>query len=74
MDIEQPICMNCKNLFDERWSCAAYPAGIPPEITQSVWDHRKPARGDDGIHYDPISDDFILPSNLGKGEIDTTRY
>jgi hypothetical protein len=71
-DIEPPICCNCSHKKQGELSCAAYPAGIPKQIIYSVVDHRKPYKNDHGIQYDPISDDFVLPEELGKGEIDST--
>jgi hypothetical protein len=54
-----PICMGCKHIAkDDQWGyrCAAFPAGIPRDILESVADHRRPYEGDQGVQFDPIED------------------
>lgn len=51
-----PLCIVCERFEPYTESCAAYPAedgGIPIEILDGQWDHRKPAPGDRGIRFDP---------------------
>ncbi len=66
-EVEPPLCINCKHLSPDNWSCAAFTEQIPDEVVASIWDHRKPIDGDHGIQYEPINPDFPLPSALGKG-------
>lgn len=69
---EPPICLNCQHFFRENetgFRCRAFPGGVPMAIIASVADHRKPYKNDGGIHYEPIKDDFQLPSNLGIGRL-----
>lgn len=43
-----------------RWTCDAFPAGIPREILENRADHRKPYPGDRGIHFE-ATDDRLVP-------------
>jgi len=53
--IETVMCAGC-----EHWkavkgqACAAFPDGIPSEIINGHFDHRKPHVGDHGIQFRPI--------------------
>jgi hypothetical protein len=40
----------------ERVVCAAFPDGIPKDISYGENDHRKPFPGDHGIRYEPVSE------------------
>lgn len=52
-------CATCKLVnwnapSDQPLSCAAFPGGIPKEISQEGFDHREPFPGDNGIRYEPL--------------------
>lgn len=52
-----PICFTCRHYRpedEERFACAAYPAGIPMAIALSEVDHHQPYEGDNGIQYEPV--------------------
>ncbi len=50
-----PQCLDCKNLIDdEKFTCKAFPDGIPDEILFNEADHTKPYKGDNGIRFEPI--------------------
>lgn len=54
---KSPICFACKNRTGEingegRITCDAYPDGIPDQIFNNAWDHRKHATGDRGIKFE----------------------
>ena len=38
------------------WSCSAFPSGIPEEITEERFDHRKAWEGDQGIRFEARPD------------------
>lgn len=46
-----PICMFCYHLQKDKFTCRAYPNGIPKEILGSVVDHRKSYKDDNGIQF-----------------------
>ena len=46
-------CLKCKHLYKDEISCKAFPDVIPQDILASVFDHRKPFRGDHGIQFEP---------------------
>lgn len=56
-----PICVFCEHVrrpFD--WDdarCAAFPDGIPQAIFDNESDHRQPIDGDQGIRFEPESQD-----------------
>jgi hypothetical protein len=52
------ICHLCVHFGDRlangRWSCKAFPAGIPFAIRTGEIDHRQPFDGDNGIVFEPL--------------------
>ena len=46
-------CQKCKHLNKDGISCDAFPDVIPQDILASVFDHRKPWPGDNGILFEP---------------------
>jgi hypothetical protein len=48
------ICDSCRNLreTDDTLRCAAFPAGIPDDITLHGFDHRNPHSGDNGVQHE----------------------
>jgi|21_taG_2_1085346.scaffolds.fasta_scaffold00163_48 hypothetical protein len=52
-----PICLECKHfdeLSDFGFKCKAFKDQIPVEIIDSIHDHKKPFKGDNGIQFEPI--------------------
>ena len=49
-----PMCMGCKYYKPETLElcCDAFPEGIPLTILLNTLDHRFPAKGDNGVHYE----------------------
>ncbi len=59
------LCAFCKyfamKLNEQRkWLCAAFPQGIPFDIANGDFDHRKPHPDDNGIVFE-IKDGVVLP-------------
>ena len=50
-------CTLCKHLHDDKISCDAFPEAIPPDISSSLIDHRKPYPNDNGIMFEPKKED-----------------
>lgn len=51
-----PQCAFCKHLISGRdKTCAAFPDGIPIEISAGAFDHRNPHEGDNGIQFEQAS-------------------
>jgi hypothetical protein len=48
-----PMCMGCAHLNKGEFSCKAFSEGIPLVILLNSLDHRFPAPGDNGVHYEP---------------------
>ena len=56
MSIAIAPCPFCKHLIDGRArTCAAFPEGIPNEITSGANDHTSPVEGDNGIQFEQAS-------------------
>jgi hypothetical protein len=54
------LCVYCghriESTTDDLWPCCkAYPDGVPSEIVDNDWDHRKPQPGDNGVLFVPGS-------------------
>ena len=48
-------CLDCKNFInDKKFTCNAFPDGIPDEIITGEVSHTKPYKGDHGIQFEPI--------------------
>jgi hypothetical protein len=58
-DVYTPICFTCKYWSGkdggDRFTCTAYPKGIPIGIITGKWDHHANLPGDGGIHWEPVS-------------------
>lgn len=48
------LCVQCSHKYESSATCKAYPKGIPEKILIGEVDHKKPYKGDSGIHYTPI--------------------
>jgi hypothetical protein len=49
------LCEWCKHL-EPLGRCKAFPSGIPEDVYNVVKDHRRPIRGDHGVHFELRSD------------------
>jgi hypothetical protein len=54
-----PICDGCTRFRESdddhpTWWCAAFPGGIPWQIGEDGFDHRRPFEGDNGIRFDSV--------------------
>lgn len=63
-------CLFCKNIMKDE-TCRAFMNGIPKEITENKFIHKRPYKGDNGIIYEPISPEYseIKFMPFGKTEI-----
>lgn len=55
-----PICLGCARFRKQdgnKFTCDAYPGGIPQEIISSQVDHREVFEGDHGLQFLPVDDD-----------------
>lgn len=53
-----PICFMCTH-YRENYHCDAFPDGIPFDVIASNIDHRNEIEGDNGIHFQPISESAV---------------
>lgn len=53
--IETPICFDCKHFVDDgKFTCKAFPKGIPDEILYGDNDHQTPIEGqENSIVFEP---------------------
>ena len=59
-----PLCVACQRLrrpVRGRWTCAAFPGGIPAPLLNASADHRAPYPGDQGIRFEP---DWEAPDSV----------
>lgn len=52
--IDNGICNKCKHVNEDGMTCKAFPNGIPKEILNGDFKHRRPYEGDNGIRFIPI--------------------
>jgi len=63
--LREPLCMYCTRIRKgEPWGylCEAFPGGIPVEIIESRFDHRRAHPGDHGLQFeaaDPVDTDLL---------------
>lgn len=50
-----PICFVCTH-YRDNYRCDAFPEGIPFDVVASNADHRYGIEGDDGVHFEPVSE------------------
>ena len=49
-----PICIDCVHFInDRRFTCKAFPDGIPDPIITMKHDHHDPYPGDHGVQFEP---------------------
>lgn len=49
-------CVMCRH-FRLGMACVAFPDGIPDAISDGTFDHTEPYEGDNGIRYEPWTED-----------------
>lgn len=68
-----PICTHCMWLIREQPGglrrdgsdrCGAFPDGIPQAILDNEADHRQPVDGDQGIRFEPRSENSVEYARL----------
>lgn len=66
------MCVYCEHLVAGTNNCAAFPDGIPREITEMRFDHRWPHPDDGGIRFSPTEDTPAFyrgdPPGMNAGE------
>lgn len=51
-----PVCVNCKHFNERRFSCSAFPDGIPFVIKSGESDHREPLEDQENeIIFEPLT-------------------
>ena len=50
------LCGACRHRFPDRDGCTAFPGGIPDDIDELGFDHRRPYPGDGGIRFEPVDE------------------
>lgn len=63
-----PQCYSCVHFHGDS-VCNAFPEGIPEDILYSRHDHREPYPGDDGILFEPNSEDALDPFSESDGAV-----
>jgi hypothetical protein len=50
-----PQCLSCRHYTTDprEITCTAFPSGIPVQIWNNLFDHRRDWPGDNGIKYEP---------------------
>lgn len=48
---EVGVCGKCVHKDDGKFTCKAFPDGIPPRISAGIVDHTEPVAGDNGIFF-----------------------
>ena len=69
-----PICLYCKRFNEDEMKklcCEAFPDKIPNDIIMNRTDHRHPVQGDQGLQFEPTSDEGAEYANELLGEIPT---
>jgi len=52
-----PICINCKNFNAKKFTCLAFPDGIPEAILTGESDHTEPLpEQDNDIVFEPLTE------------------
>ncbi len=51
--ITKSLCPECKYFIDnKKFTCKAFPKGIPDVIVFGKFNHKKPFKGDNGIQFE----------------------
>ena len=60
-----PQCNGCKHFYIYSATCSAFTVAIPMVILSNEHDHRQPYPGDNGIQYEPITEQDAAVINQG---------